>query len=434
MQQASAEIEKFSHDGRGIARIDGKTTFIQGALPGETVVFQYIKRKSAFDEGITLSVENPSPNRVEPRCPHFGVCGGCSLQHLSPVVQIQEKQSLFLDILSRIGHCQPESILPPLVGPIWHYRHKARLSVKYNKKAQSVWLGFRKKNLGRQVMDIGPCPILHQQVDEQINHLRELITTLDSPENIAQVEVAAGDETIALIFRNLAALSPTDEEKLTAFAQQTGFRIFLQPKGPDTVYQLYPTESNEYLQYQLPSEQITFSFYPTDFTQINTGLNRLMVPLALELLALDPRDAVLDLFCGLGNFSLPIAKHCNKVIGIEGSDAMVARAQMNATLNHLSNVEFIAANLDDERIGDLLAIYPVNKLLLDPARTGALEVVKQIERIAPQRIVYVSCNPATLARDAGILVNEKGYRMTKAGVMDMFPHTDHVESIALFEK
>lgn len=432
--EVTVNIEKFSHDGRGIARIDGKTTFIQGALPDETVVFKYLRKKRDYDEGVTVAVERPSPHRVDPQCAHFGVCGGCSLQHLQPSMQIQEKQTLFLEMLTRIGHCQPDTVLPPLTGPLWHYRHKARLSVRYSKKTDNVFIGFREKNNPRFITAIEHCPILHVRVDEQIQPLRQLIAAFDDPHSIAQIEVAAGDDEIALIFRNLSPLSAQDEGKLIAFAQKANFRIYLQPGGPQSVTLFYPQVDNEYITYQLPSEGITYQFHPTDFTQINAGLNRLMVPLALSLLDLKPEDIVLDLYCGLGNFSLPIARHCTKVIGIEGSEAMVQRASMNAAFNGLANVEFFSANLDDDASFHLFDGHSINKLLIDPPRVGAVEIVKRIERINPQRIVYVSCNPATLARDAGILVNEKGYQMISAGVMDMFPHTDHVESIALFVK
>lgn len=432
--EMTTTIEKFSHDGRGIARIDGKTTFIQGALPGETVVFQYTKRKRDFDEGIMVSVETASPHRVEPKCPHFKMCGGCALQHLDSPMQIHEKQTQFLDMLSRIGHCQPETLLAPLCGPVWNYRHKARLSARYNERSDIVFLGFRERNNPRYIANITQCPILHSKVDEQIEALRHLIASLEGAREIAQVEIAAGDDDIALVFRHMKPLTAHDQEKLITYSQSTGFRLFLQPGGPDTVTLLYPPDAGDFLTYRLPSEEITFSFHPMDFTQINAGLNRLMVPLALELLDLKSDDTVLDLFCGLGNFSLPLAKHCARVIGVEGSEMMVERARMNAIQNKITNSSFFSANLDDEHMVDILAQHGANKLLIDPPRLGAAEIVKKIDKMNPERIVYVSCNPATLARDAGILVNEKGYRMVKAGVMDMFPHTAHVESIALFER
>ena len=434
MKSETALIETFSHDGRGIARINGKATFIQGALPGETVEFRYLRRKKAFDEGMTLSVITGSKHRVEPHCAHYGVCGGCSLQHLASAMQIHEKQALFLNILSRIGHCQPDVVLQPLQGPVWHYRHKARLSVRYDEKTASVCLGFREKNDPSHITDLQQCPVLHKRVDAELLNIRQLIASFQEPHSIAQVEVAVGDDEVALVFRHLSPLCKGDEESLIAFAERTHFRMFLQSGSLDTVSLFYPKQASEYLSYSLPSEGIEFHFHPTDFIQVNAALNRLMIPQALELLALKPEDRVLDLFCGLGNFSLPIAKYCTKVMGIEGSDRMVQRARMNAANNQVTHVEFLKANLYDESVFALLYQQQANKILLDPPRAGAFEIVKCIEKMDPQRVVYVSCNPATFARDADILVNEKGYRLTQAGVMDMFPHTEHVESIALFEQ
>lgn len=430
----TADIEKFSHDGRGIARINGKTTFIQGALPGEQVSFQYTVVKSDFDEGKVVSVDSASPSRVEPRCPHYALCGGCSLQHLDEQAQIHEKQALLLEMLQRIGHCEPETILEPLTSASWHYRNKARLSVRYVVKKQAALVGFREKNNPRYITEINQCPVLNAKVDAQISNLRALIESFDDLDTIAQIEVAAGDEDVALIFRNLESLSQADEEKLREFGRKTGFYLYLQPGGADTVRLFYPEGASEFLTYDLPEENIHFQFHPTDFTQVNAGLNRLMVARALELMALTKDDIVLDLFCGLGNFSLPLAKHCSKVIGVEGSDTMVARATMNARANGLTNTAFYCANLEQSDALTMLLPQQFTKLLIDPPRSGALEIVKQIEKLNPKRLVYVSCNPATLARDADILVNHKGYRLKAAGVMDMFPHTAHVESIALFEK
>ena len=430
----TAQIEKFSHDGRGIARIEGKTTFIQNALPDETVTFQYTRKKRDFDEGMALSVIEASPNRVEPQCPHYSLCGGCSLQHLDSQAQIHEKQALLLDVLARIGHVQPETILPPLVGDFWHYRNKARLSVRYVEKNQTALVGFRERNKPSYIAKIDQCPVLNARVDAEIGSLRHMLDSFEAPETIAQIEVAAGDDDVALIFRNLLPLNEHDEEKLREFARTANFRIFLQPGGTDSVSLFYPQDGCDFLTYRLPEENIIFQFHPTDFTQINAGLNRLMIQHALKLLALVEDDVVLDLFCGLGNFSLPIAKHCANVIGVEGSQTMVMRARMNAEANGLTNTEFLCANLEDESAIAGFNQLGISKLLLDPPRTGALAIVKQMNSINPQRIVYVSCNPATLARDADILVHHQGFRMVSAGVMDMFPHTAHVESIALFEK
>lgn len=425
-------VEKFSHDGRGIARIDGKATFIDGALPEETVTFQYTSKRKDYDEGVVLSVLGASPQRVEPHCPHYAMCGGCSLQHLDGAFQIHEKQTLLLDLLQRVGHCQPERISPPLISDLWHYRNKARLSVRYVEKKQSALVGFREKSNPRYITEINQCPVLNRRVDAQLLPLRALIDSLDDSHCIAQIEVAAGDEDVALIFRNMTPLTPNDEEKIRAFADQSQFRIFLQPAGTDSVYLFYPEEAGPYLTYCLPDHDVTLQSLPTDFTQVNLSLNRRMVSFALQLLALEPDDVVLDLFCGLGNFSLPMARYCQHVVGVEGSDAMVQRASMNARANGIHNAEFFCANLEETTALNMLSHHTFTKMLLDPARMGALEVVKQIDKLNPERIVYVSCNPATLARDADILVNQHGYRLSDAGVMDMFPHTAHVESIALF--
>jgi 23S rRNA (uracil1939-C5)-methyltransferase len=430
----TATIENFSHDGRGIARIDGKTTFIQGALPGETVSFQYTRVKRDFDEGFVLSVESPSPDRVTPRCPHYQLCGGCSLQHLSENTQIQVKQSLLADLFQRIGHVTPERVLDPLTSKAWNYRNKARLSVRYVEKKQATLVGFREKNNPRYITEITQCPVLNAKVDEQIRHLRALIDSFDAPGCIAQIEVAAGDEDVALLFRNLSELSSRDKDILRAFGQSTGFTLYLQPGGTDSVTLFYPETADPFLHYALPDENIRFRFYPTDFTQVNAGLNRAMVARAMDLMDLKADDVVLDLFCGLGNFSLPLAKRCAWVVGVEGSDAMVLRAKMNAQDNAISNAEFYCVDLDKPDALAEIATKGANKLLIDPPRSGALEIVKQIDKLKIERIVYVSCNPATLARDSDILVNQHGYRLVAAGVMDMFPHTAHVESIALFEK
>ena len=430
----TAQVDNLSHDGKGIARIDGKATFIQGALPNELVEFQYTRVKKDFDEGILLNVLEPSPIRVEPKCPHYSMCGGCSLQHMNDAEQIHFKQEQLLDLLSRYGHTQPQAVLLPLVAGHWNYRNKARLSVRYVEKKQTSMVGFRERNNPRYITEINQCPVLNKKIDADIIPLRQLIDSLQDRHCIAQIEVAAGDEEVALIFRNLTSLNQEDELKIQKFAEGYQYKIFLQPGGPDSVYCFYPPKSSEYLTYTLPDYQITFSFHPTDFTQVNSALNRSMVSQAIQLMDLKSTDIVLDLFCGLGNFSLPMAKLCAKVLGVEGSKTMVERAYMNAKLNHIQNVDFYAANLDDVNEVKKLVQQPCNKVLIDPPRSGALEIVKQIDALNPERIVYVSCNPVTLARDTDILVNQKGYTLIKAGVMDMFPHTAHVESIALFEK
>lgn len=430
----NAYIDNLSHEGRGVARLNGKATFIQGALPGEEVMFQYTRIKKDFDEGQLVSVINPSPLRVEPKCPHYQLCGGCSLQHLSEASQINFKQDQLLDLLTRFAQTRPQTVLEPLLGSHWHYRNKARLSVRFVEKKQATLVGFRERNNPRYITEITQCPVLNASLGSDLMPLRLLIESMSDKHSIAQVELAAGDEEIALIFRHLAPLTPDDLLKLEGFAQTYHYKIFLQPGGPDTVTLLFPPMSNQYLTYDLPDHELQFEFHPTDFTQVNSALNRAMVNCAIELMDLKKSDNVLDLFCGLGNFSLPMAKYCAKVIGVEGSTNMVERAYHNAKKNQLEGLEFYAANLDDKECVQKLAQYTFNKLLIDPPRSGALEIVRKMDLLNPQRIVYVSCNPVTLARDTGILVNEKGYRLISAGVMDMFPHTAHVESIALFEK
>lgn len=426
-----AQIERLSHEGRGIARVDGKTIFIQGALAGETVSFRYKRKKKQFDEGEVVSILSASPFRVEPRCPNFSRCGGCSMQHLEGKEQLRQKHLFLLDLLERIGQCAPENVLEPLESDLWHYRNKARLGVKYVAKKGSCLVGFREKDHPAFITDMMECSILNRQLDAQLPALRALIAALDNPRSIPQIEVAVGNEEVACIFRHLEPLSLEDHEKLRDFGKQSKFRIYLQAKGPDSIQLFYPDNVENFLQYSLPDEGITFQFQPTDFFQINAGLNQAMVTRVLELMELKEDDVVLDLFCGLGNFSLPIAKRCAAVIGIEGDERMVRLAATNAKNNDLKNVRFLCQDLYKSLVA------PVPKLthvLLDPPRSGAFEVVKQMDHLSPKRVVYVSCNPATLARDAEILVHEKGYQLRAAGVLDMFPQTAHVESVAVFDR
>ena len=429
-----AMVTDLSHEGRGIAKIDGKITFIQGALPDEEVTFQYLNKKKDYDDGVLLSVDKASSSRKEPDCPNYWMCGGCSLQHLSHEDQIQFKQTQLQDLLSRIGKVSPKEYLSPLKSETNHYRNKARLSVRYVEKKNSVLVGFREKNNPRFITDISTCVILNQRFESELLNLRDMLTHFSDPKVIAQVELAAGDDDLALIFRNMSVLNEQDFQSLIQFGSRTGFKIFLQPKGPDSVYQIYPEKGSELLSYQLPAHDILLNFHPTDFTQINAGINRQMIDLALTLLEIQPSDRVLDLFCGLGNFSLPLARYCEHVTGVEGSLEMVRRAEENAKANKLTNTAFYAANLEEPSAFNLFKNKQFNKLLLDPPRTGAENLVKHIDKIDPEQIVYVSCNPATLARDANILVNTHGYQIQKAGIMDMFPNTAHVESIAVFKK
>lgn len=429
-----AQVVNLSHDGKGVARINGKATFIAGALADELVEFQYTRVKKDFDEGRLLQVLKPSSLRIEPKCSHYQMCGGCSMQHVHEDQQIEIKQQQLLDLLSRYGHTQPQEILPPLTNVAWNYRNKARLSVRFVEKKNAAVVGFRERNNPRYIAEISNCLILNARVDNDIIALRQLIDSMEDKHCIAQIEVAAGDEEIGLIFRNLTPLLASDEQRLKDFADTYNYTIYLQPSTPESVYHFYPPKACNYLSYSLPDYKITFKFHPTDFTQINSELNRSMVTLAIQLMDLKPSDKVLDLFCGLGNFSLPMATLCASVVGVEGSATMVERAYMNAKNNSISNADFYAANLDDVDAVNAVVSQSFNKVLIDPPRSGALEIVKQIDKINPERIVYVSCNPVTLARDTDILVNQKGYVLVKAGAMDMFPHTSHVESIALFEK
>ncbi len=427
----TATIHAMTHDGRGIAQIQGKTTFIEGALPGEEVLFTYTSRKGKFDEGRTLEVLKASPDRVEPLCQHFNVCGGCSLQHMNSSAQIQMKQQLILDQLQHFGKIQPDTVLPPLTGPQWGYRRKGRLSVKYVGKKNAVLVGFHEKN-GRYIADIKRCEILQPPLDSLITPLKELIQNLKSYQHIPQLEVAVGDQATAIIFRHLVPLASEDIEQLIAFGKQHQLHIYLQPKGPQSIHLIWPENlASEFLQYSISDPAINLEFKPTDFVQINKVINQQMIKRALELLALEAADCVLDLFCGLGNFTLPIARQCAEVIGVEGDADLIARATENAQKNHLNNARFFQQNLEGDFNFENWTQRKFTKVLLDPPRVGALHAIQQIAKLKPQRIVYVSCNPATLARDAGELINH-GYRLTKVGMMDMFPHTHHAEAIGLF--
>jgi 23S rRNA (uracil1939-C5)-methyltransferase len=424
-------IESLSHEGRGLAHLDGKATFIDGALAGERVLFRYTRRRGRFDEGVVTEVLRSSPERVEPRCPHFGVCGGCSLQHMSPEAQIRHKEAVLLEQLRYIGGVAPDAVLPSLTGPIWSYRRKARLGVKFVEKKGGALVGFRERQ-GRLLAELTRCEVLHERVGTRFMALRDLIGGLDAARQIPQIEVAVSDESAALVFRHLQPLSQQDLERLVTFGKATGLWILLQPGSPDSVTPLWPG-SPAPLIYQLPGG-IEVRFLSTDFTQVNADINRAMVGRVLELLDPDPGDRVLDLFCGLGNFTLPLAQRAGSVTGIEGEQSLVERAKANAELNGIGNVEFLQENLAAPGLDAPILNASYYKILLDPPRTGALEVVTRLGFQGVKRVVYVSCNPATLARDTRVLTSEKGFRLVKAGVMDMFPHTTHVESIALFER
>ncbi|MEJ8566621.1 23S rRNA (uracil(1939)-C(5))-methyltransferase RlmD [Elongatibacter sediminis] len=424
-----ADISGLSHDGRGVTDIEGKKVFVHGALPGERVRFRLTARQRSFDEGEVTEVLQASPDRVEPRCPHFQFCGGCALQHQAPQAQILAKQDTLLQNLRRIGQVEPEDVLPPLSGPQWHYRRKARLSVRRVTAKQRVLVGFRERR-GRYVADMDSCEILDSRAARLLPRLPALIDSLSCPERIPQIEVACGDEICALVFRHLEPLTADDHERLRAFAIDADVAVLLQPGGPDTITALEPESVT--LAFTLPAHDIELVFGPADFIQVNAELNRAMIDLALEHLRPEPQHAVLDLYCGLGNFTLPLARRAASVVGVEGDAALVGRAAANARHNGLDNVVFHTADL----AGDLTAVPwlrgSYDRVLLDPPRSGAEVVLPAVAASGAERIVYVSCHPASLARDAGILTSRHGYRLEAAGVMDMFPHTGHVESIAVF--
>jgi 23S rRNA (uracil1939-C5)-methyltransferase len=424
-------IYDLSHDGRGVATWGEKKVFIHGALPGERILARLTDRKRSYDEGETLEVLEASPDRVEPRCPHFGQCGGCSLQHLDSGRQIESKQNTLLQNLERIGKVVPVEIWSPLTGPSWHYRRKARLSVRYVHKKERVLVGFRER-YGRFVADMQECHVLDSRIAEQLSALSQLIFSMDARRSIPQLEVACGDESCALVFRHLEPLSQADLEKLRGFAQATGIAVLLQPKGPATIHCLEP-ESLE-LSYKIPDYNINMVFEPSDFVQVNAEMNHSMVARVMELLDPGVDDRVLDLFCGLGNFTLPIATRAGEVVGIEGESGLVSRAEANAARNDIENVRFYAADLNQDPSSAPWLRVPYDKVLVDPPRSGAEFILPHIAASGAGRVVYVSCHPASLARDAGILVHQYGFRLLGAGVMDMFPHTGHVESIALFER
>lgn len=424
-------IESLSHEGRGVARVDGKAVFVHGALPGEEVICRYVRSHRRYDEATVEEVVSASADRVEPKCAHFGVCGGCSLQHMSHEAQIRIKQAHLLENLEHLGRVIPKQVLPPLTGPVWNYRYKARLAVKNVPAKGRVLVGFREK-FSHYVAVVEACPVLVERVGERLSLLSQMIEKLSIPDQIPQIEVAVGDQSNSLVFRHLKPLTDDDKTILSQFGRDYDFQIYLQSGGPQTVSLLFPEKAA--LSYRFDEFNVALHFEPADFTQINPQINRRMVPLAISLLDLKPDDRVLDLFCGLGNFTLPIATRVNNVIGVEGEQALVDRAQLNAQANGISNAVFYAADLTKDHSDKEWLKTPFDAVLLDPPRSGALEVIPHVAALGASRIVYVSCHPATLARDAGILVHEHGYELKKAGIMDMFPHTAHVESIALFEK
>jgi len=429
-----AEIESLSHEGRGVTHIDGKAIFISGALPGEKITFIYTSKRRSHDEGKIEEVLEASPDRVEPKCQHYAICGGCSLQHLSSEAQIQYKQKSMLESLKHLGDVEPQEVFEPITGDSWGYRRKARLGAKFVFKKDKVLVGFRERH-GGFLADMQSCEVLHESVGKKLEAFQKMMYGMDSRDNTPQIEVAVGDEATALIIRHLKPLSASDQQKWVDFAKENNYQLYLQPKGPDTVHCIYP--ENPELYYQHESFETKVQFGPQDFFQVNSSINRQMVPRAVELLKLTGKERVLDLFCGLGNFTLPIARHAAHVTGVEGDLVMVRRARETAIVNGIENTEYFACNL----MGTALELktepwlkQQYDCILLDPPRSGAKEIIEHFGKLKAKRIVYVSCHPATLARDAGKLVHTHGYKLLGAGVMDMFPQTAHVESIAVFEK
>jgi len=434
LQQTPVNIESLDHEGRGIAHAGGKVIFIEGALTGERVTYSSYRKKNNYEQAQVGQVLKQSFMRVQPKCANFGVCGGCSMQHLDARAQVAVKQRVLEDNLERIGKVKPETILPPIYGQAWGYRQRARLSVRHVLKKNRTLVGFREKN-GKYVVDMRQCEILPPKIAGLLPLLGELNESFAIRDALPQIEVAVGDHVDVLVLRILQALSPSDEEAIRNFADKHNVQFWLQTKGPETVVPFYPPDAPA-LTYSLPEFGITMPFAPTEFTQVNSEMNRLMVSRALRLLAPRSGERIADFFCGLGNFTLPIAKRGAQVVGIEGSAALVKRAGQNAAYNALSDhAEFREMNLfeADETVLEKLGRF--DKWLVDPPRDGAIELMKSINiETAPRRIVYVSCSPSTLARDAEVLVHVKGYVLKAAGVMNMFPHTSHVESIAVFEK
>ncbi len=424
-----AVIESLDREGRGVAHVEGKAIFIEGALPGETVEYQSYRRKPSYEHAQTVRVLRASAARVTPRCAHFGVCGGCAMQHIELHTQVAAKQRVLEDALGHIGSVRAERMLPPVYGSPWAYRHRARLSARLVPKKGGVLVGFHERR-SSYVADMHGCEVLPSHVGRLIDPLRQLVAMLSIADRMPQIEVTVGDEVTVLVLRILQPLTDADEAVLKAFAGRHGIQFWLQPHGPDSARPFHPLDAPP-LYYALPEFGVRLYFAPTDFTQVNHGINAVLVRRALRLLDPQPGEQVLDLFCGLGNFTLPIATSGAEVVGIEGHPGLVARAAQNAAANGL-RARFEVANLFEP--ASCAALPTADKLLIDPPREGAIEVVKALGDDAPARIVYVSCDPATLARDAAVLVHTKGYALRAAGVVNMFPHTAHVESIALFER
>lgn len=426
------EVVDLSHEGQGIAKHNGRAVFIDGVLPGETVTVQLLRHRKGIQEAILKEVITPSPDRVEPKCQHYKLCGGCVEQHLDSAKQLQFKQSQLLENMVRIGKVEVPEVLPPLQARVWNYRRRARLGARFVIQKNRTLVGFRERS-GSKLADIQRCVVLHEPLDQLIEPLSIMLGQLSVRDKVPQVECAVADNITALVIRILDDLTEHDLELLESFQSQHQVQIYLQREGYDSIKPLTP-EATQPLLYRLPASNLEYEFLPNDFIQVNGELNQLMISKALELLKVSSEDNVADFFCGIGNFSLPLAQRAHSVLGVEGEVSLVARAKANAARNGLTNVEFIVGNLFEDQQQAPWTRKKFNKVLLDPPRAGAREILPMLPRMGAQRIVYISCHPGTLARDAGILVNELGYRLLSTGVLDMFPHTAHVESMAVFDR
>jgi len=425
-------VADLTHEAEGVVRDAGKVVFVAGALPGEQVTFRRRSFHKSHDEAELVAVLQPSPARVTPRCAHFGVCGGCALQHLDPALQIEAKQKELAVNLERIGNVTPDSWLPPLTGPHWNYRRRARLSSRYVTKKGRSLVGFRERQ-GKYVADVQRCEVLAEPVASLIGQLAELLTSMAARESLPQIEVSLSDGERVLVLRVLDPLGEADLAKLAAFEREHGLRILLQPGGLDTVAPMTPGPLD--LHYRLDEFDLKLAFGPTDFVQVNAAINQAMVARAIELLEVAPTDRVLDLYCGLGNFTLPLARRAAEAVGVEGDAGLIARARANAAANGIGNARFHVGDLSvapDPTIPWIRGGF--DKVLLDPPRVGAREVLSAVAHLAPRRVVYISCHTGSLARDLGVMTHELGFRLRAAGVLDMFPHTTHVESMAVLER
>ena len=429
----NAVVQDMTIEGRGLTSVVGKRVFIDGAIAGESVTFRRVRAHRDYDEGELLGIGARSPDRVEPRCPYFGGCGGCSLQHLSTAAQLALKERALAESLGRIGRVTPGRLMPAVAGPAWGYRRRARLSVRDVAGKGRVLVGFSERHSPR-VTDMRGCEVLHPAVAGLIDPLSGLIGSLSIRQRVPQVEAAVADNATVLVFRVLAPPTAADRAALRGFGCQHGVRILLQAGGAGSIEPLDAQADGGELWYALPDSGLRLAFGPTDFIQVNSAINGRMISLALELLAPHAGMRLLDLYCGIGNFTLPLARQAGSVLGVEGEAAMVERARANAQLNGIANAGFAVADLSTADGAGSWAGGRFDAVLLDPPRAGAAAMLAPLAQTAARRILYVSCHPGTLARDAGVLVHEHGYRLAAAGILDMFPATSHVESVALFER